>query len=268
MSARERSRSFQSIGGSSMKKFLVVASLMAGLSMFSAAASAQVSGTVGANWAHADADAGGDTETYGVNGGITIPTNGDIAILLDAGYAHNDDADVDVLTGTAHLIKRSSTNAWGGYVGLAHADADAGGDGDAWGAGGEYAHFFANSTLALQAGYATDDDNDVDVYGLNGEFRFFANDNLRFDVGAGWANVDFGAGDGDGTQIGAGVEYRFANSPFSIGGNVSHVDTDGGGDVDVIGATLRVDFGNGSLKERDRTGNTFGPFGGLAAFIF
>jgi len=248
-----------------MKKYVVTATLMAGLSMISGAAFAQTSGTVGVNYARADAG-GGDADSYGVSGGVSIPVGGSLAILLDGSYQTNDDADVDVLTGTAHLIKRDAGSAWGGYVGLANIDAGAGGNADAWGLGGEYAKFFDASTLALSLGYATDDDNNVDVYGVTGEYRIFASDNLRFDLGAGWANVDDGISDGDGTQIGAGVEYRFGGSPISIGANVAHVDTDGG-DADVIGATLRFDFGNGSLKARDRTGNTFGALGGLASFL-
>jgi len=249
-----------------MRKYVVTASLLAGLSMVSGAAFAQSSGTVGLNYARADAGAG-DTDSWGVNGGVTIPTSGSLAVLLDGSWSTNDDADVDVMTGTAHLISRNSDHAWGGFIGLASIDAGTGGDADAWGAGGEFAKFFNASTLALSAGYATDDDNNVDVWGVTGEYRIFASDNLRFDIGAGWANVDTGIGDGDGTQIGAGVEYRFASSPISLGANVSHIDSDGGGDADVIGATLRFDFGNDSLKARDRTGNTFGSFGGLAGFL-
>ena len=249
-----------------MKKYVVTASLIAGLSMISAPAFAQVTGTVGANFSRVDSDAG-DADSYGFNGGVSIPLSGNLAVLLDGSYNTVDDTDVDTLTGTAHLIVRDSSMAWGGFVGLASIDAGGGGDADAWGAGGEFAKFFTGSTLALTAAYATDDDNDVDVWGLSGEYRIFANDNLRFDVGAGWANVDTGFGDGDGTQLGAGVEYRFGGSPISIGANVAHVDTDGGGDANVFGATLRFDFGNESLKARDRTGNTFGSFGGLANFL-
>jgi hypothetical protein len=249
-----------------MKKYVVTASLLVGLSMISGTAFAQASGTVGVNYGRADSG-GGDTDSWGVNGGVTIPTSGSLAVLLDGSWSTNDDADVDIMTGTAHLISRNSDVAWGGFVGLASIDAGSGGDADAWGAGGEFAKFFTASTLALSAGYATDDDNNVDVWGITGEYRIFASDNLRFDLGAGWANVDTGIGDGDGTQIGAGVEYRFAGSPISLGANVSHFDTDNGGDGDFVGATLRFDFGNDSLKARDRTGNTFGSFGGLASFL-
>lgn len=250
-----------------MKKYVVTASLLAGLSMVSGAAFAQVSGTVGVNYTRADTDFG-DSDSYGVNGGITIPTGGSLAVLLDGSWQTNDDADVDVLTGTAHLISRNSDHAFGGFLGLGNIDAG-GPDADLWGGGGEYAKFFTNSTLVGTVSYATVDDVDVDMWGVSGQYRIFSSDNLRFDLGAGWANIDGGGGgDADGVQVGAGVEYRFANSPFSVGGNIGYVDVDGGGDATVIGITGRFDFGNDSLKSRDRTGNTFGGINSLTNFLF
>lgn len=246
-----------------MKKVAVLATLAAGLGAFAAPAIAQT-GTVGINYAQADAG-GGDTDAWGINGGVAIPTGGNLVVLLDGGYSTNEDADVDAFTGTAHLISRNETSAIGGYVGFTSVESG-GGDAEGLGIGGEYARFFETGTLAVSAGYATDDDNDVDVYGLSGEYRIFASDNLRFDIGASWANVDNGFGDDDGTAIGVGVEYRFGGAPVSIGANYQTVDA-GGGDVDVIGATLRFDFGHSSLKDRDRNGNTFGAFGGLGAFL-
>jgi hypothetical protein len=250
-----------------MKKYVVTTALVAGFSMITGAAHAQVSGTVGANYTRADGD-GGDTDSYGVSGGITIPTGGSLAVLLDGSWQTNDDADVDVLTGTGHLISRNSDHAFGGFLGLGNIDGG-GGDADLWGGGGEFAKFFANGTLVGTVSYATADDVDVDIWGLSGEYRIFSSDNLRFDINAGWANIDAGGGgDADGFQIGAGVEYRFAGSPFSIGGNIGYVDTDGGGDATLIGITGRFDFGNDSLKSRDRNGNTFGGLGGLTNFLF
>lgn len=247
-----------------MKKYVVTAaSVVAGLSMMSGAAFAQT-GTVGVNYSRADTDLG-DTDSYGVNGGVAFDLSGGLAVLVDGSFSTNDDTDVDLVTGTAHLITRDANSAWGGFVGLANVDAG-GGDADAYTVGGEYARFFDTSTFAAQLAYATVDDTDVDIWGVSGEYRIFSDDNLRFDIGAGWAQVDTPFGDTDGFQVGAGVEHRFAGSPISIGGNISYLDGDGS-DATVIGATLRFDFGNESLKARDRKGNTFGSFGGLGAFL-
>ena len=247
-----------------MKKYVVTAaSVVAGLSMMAGAAHAQT-GTVGVNYTKVDTDFG-DTDSYGVNGGVAFDLSGGLAVLLDASYSTNDDTDVDLITGTAHLIARDADSAWGGFVGLGNADSG-GGDADLWTVGGEYARFFESSTFAAQLAYATVDDTDVDIMGLSGEYRIFSGDNLRFDIGGGWAQIDTPLGDSDGFQVGVGVEHRFAGSPISIGGNISYLDGDGS-DATVFGATLRFDFGNDSLKARDRKGNTFGSFGGLGAFL-
>jgi hypothetical protein len=246
-----------------MKKYVLAASLTAGLALVGAPALAQVSGSVGANYSRTD-QSGPDTDTYGVNGGVAIPTGGSLAVLLNGAYAHNDDADVDLFDASAHLITRNDSQAWGGYLGYTHADVT-GGDVDAWGIGGEYAKFFTNSTLALTLGYENEDDLDVNATGLLGEYRIFATDNLRFDINAGYARVDTNFGDGDGTQIGAGVEYRFDAVPISIGANYAHFDTDIA-DSNVFGISLRYNFGSKSLKDSDRKGNTFGGRA-LAAFL-
>ncbi|MEP7209526.1 MAG: hypothetical protein ABI740_01705 [Alphaproteobacteria bacterium] len=248
-----------------MNKYVLAATLTAGLAVVGAPSFAQVSGTVGANYSRTDTS-GPDTDTYGVNGGVTIPTSGNLAVLVDGSYAHNDDADIDAFNGTAHLITRNESNAFGGYVGFAHADVGGGGDADAWSAGGEYAKFFKSSTLALTLGYAKQEHGGTDASALIGEYRIFASDNLRFDINAGYAHFgDFDTHD-DGTEIGAGVEYRFGAAPISLGAAYTHYDSDFG-NANVLGVSLRYDFGNGSLKARDRTGNTFGALGGVAAFL-
>jgi hypothetical protein len=248
-----------------VKKYVVIASLMAGFSMISGAAFAQTTGYIDANYSRVDAGAG-DADAYGISGGAAFQSGMNMRILLDASYFDTNDIDVKTLSGTGHLVWDSGDNAFGGFLGLVNNDAT-GGDTTTWAVGGEYARFFQGGTLALGAGYANNDDADVDLYGVNGEWRFFASDNLRFDIGGGWANVDSGiGGDDDGTFIGAGFEWRVGETPFSVGANYANVDF-GGGDVDVIGVTARLDFGNGSLRARDRSGNTFGPLGGFGNLL-
>jgi hypothetical protein len=244
-----------------VKKYVVTASLLAGLSMISGAAYAQ-SGHVGLNYGRADFG-GGDSDAYGIDGAVTVNTGGAWNVLLDGAFSDSSDTDTQTIAGTAHLINRGSNSAWGGYVGLTDTD-----DANAWVAGGEFASFFTNSTLVLGAGYGNVDDVDVDLFGANAEYRIFANDNLRFDIGAGFAKADAGVGDADVINFGAGVEYRFAGSPFSIGASYTYVDIDDFGiDGNVIGITGRWNFGDSSLKERDRSGNTFGPLGGFGSAL-
>lgn len=235
-----------------MKKYVVTASLMAGLSMVSGAAFAQT-GSVGANYTRVDTDFG-DADAYGVDGEVIFSTGGTWSAIVDGSYIDSDAAD-GTLSATGHLITSGANNAWGGFAGVSDSDGST-----VYFVGGEYAQYFNTTTLAFNVNYANDDDNDVDAWGLNAAYRIFASDNLRFDLGASFARADSGGVDGDITSFGAGLEYRFDNSPFSIGAAYSRL----GGDVpdaDVIGVTLRWNFGDATLKEADRKGKTFTSLG-------
>jgi hypothetical protein len=243
--------------GNNVKKYVVAASAAVGLAIFSGTAFAQVRGTVGASY--------DDENDIGVEGGLAIPSGGSLVVLLDADFARDDDVDANVYGVTGHLITRNSDHAWGGFVGLNRADTDFN-DLDTWKVGGEYAKFLSSSTLVGRLSYSSTDDIDTDVWGLSGEYRYFANDNLRFDVGAGWSQIDSGFADDDAITLAGGAEYRFANSPISLGGNVGWINNDND-DTTVYGVTLRFDFGNDSLKDRDRNGGTFGTISSMIANI-
>jgi hypothetical protein len=256
-----------------VKKFAVAASVAVCVSMPSGAAFAQV-GTVGADYSRMDLDSNGfgvdEADTYGINGAVALQTGGNMVVLLDAAYSNNDDADTSVLSGSAHLLTRNDELAYGGFVGLARREFAFGSDANVWGLGGEFAKFFDTSTLVLSAGWATAGNpslEDTEILGATAEYRMFANDNLRFDIGGGWADIQSSFSGDDGTYIGAGVEWRAPNSPFSIGANYKHLDVGTGGNADAFGISLRFDFGSNSLKERDRKGNTFSNFGGLTNFL-
>jgi len=248
-----------------MKKRLLLTAAL-GFGLLATPALAQVTGTVGVNASHSEAELGNlsaDDDAYGINGGVSIPVGGSLSVLLDASYSHADDADTDLVAGTAHLITRNDSHAFGGFIGLADVD-----DETAVIGGGEFAKFFSNSTFAVGAGYGQLDDSDVDLYGLNGEYRYFFTDNLRLDVGLGWTKADGQGADADIYTAGLGVEYRIPGSPVSVGASYLHGEADDfDADSDVFGITARWDFGNGSLKARDRTGNTFGQFGGVGGAL-
>jgi hypothetical protein len=236
-----------------MKKYVVTASLLAGLSMVSGAAFAQTSGSVGVNLTKIDTDFG-DADAYGVDGEVIIPMGGEWSAIIEGAYIDADGGG-DAVTATGHMINRSGNTAWGGFVGVADNDSST-----AFLIGGEYAVFFDTTTLALNVNYGTDDDSDVDAYGVNGAYRIFASDNLRFDIGASLGRAESGGVDADAWSLGAGVEYRFDNSPFSIGAAYSRLDSDFA-EADVFGLTFRYNFGDTSLKQADRAGATFTGLG-------
>lgn len=235
-----------------MKLYALAASLAVGLGMLPEA-SAQVRGTLGAGV--------GDEEDLRAEGGLTIPAGGSIAFLLDGAWVQDDN--FDVYSATGHLISRNSGRAWGGFIGVSRADLDFA-DIDTWIVGGEYARFLPRYTLVGRVDYSNVDDTDADAWGLSGEYRLFAEDNLRFDLGAGLALTD-GPAD-DAVVLAGGAEYRFGNSPVSIGGRVGWINADDN-DETTFGVALRFDFGNRSLKDRDRNGNTFGAVGSMISSI-
>jgi len=235
-----------------MKKHVVTASVLAGLSMISGTAFAQT-GSVGANFARVDTDFG-DGEAYGVDGEAIFEMGGGLAAIVEGEFLDSDDSDSTV-SAEGHLINRSATNAWGGFVGISDSDGS-----QVLSIGAEYAQFFDASTLAFNVNYGTDDDNDVDAYGVNGAYRIFAGDNLRFDIGASLGRAESGVLDADINTVGVGVEYRFEASPFSVGAAYTRVDGDFS-EANVIGVTARWNFGATTLKAADRAGKTFTGLG-------
>jgi hypothetical protein len=236
-----------------MKKHVVTAaSVLAGLSMISGTAFAQT-GSVGANFVKVDTDFG-DGEAYGVDGEVIFDVGGGWAGMIEGAFSDSDDSD-SVVGAKGHMINRGATNAWGGFIGLSDTDGS-----NPISVGAEYAQFFDTSTLALNLAYTTDDDNDVDLTAVNGAYRIFAGDNLRFDIGASLGRAESGGFDADVSALGVGVEYRFDASPFSIGASYTRLDGDIA-EADVFGITARWNFGDSTLKAADRAGKTFTGLG-------
>lgn len=61
-----------------------------------------------------------------------------------------------------------------------------------------------SSILAFNLNFASDNDVDVEGYGVNGKYSNFTSDNLRFDVAAGVGRVDALGKEGHFVAIGAG----------------------------------------------------------------
>ncbi len=105
-----------------------------------------------------------------------------------------------------HLINRGVNSSWGIFVGAADTD----GSTVLW-TGFEYAQYFGSSILdprssilAFNLNFASDNDVDVEGYGVNGKYSNFTSDNLRFDVAAGVGRVDALGKEGHFVAIGAG----------------------------------------------------------------
>lgn len=247
-----------------MKKYVITAAL-AGLSMIAVPAYAQ-DGFIGASFGRLDVGVG-DADLWSVHGATNFAAGNGMRVLIDGTFSDSNDVDVQSLTGTGHLVWDSGGNsAFGVFLGLTNVDSS-GSDSTTVAGGVEYAMFMNGGTLNLSAGIGTNDDTDTDLFGGAAEYRIFVSDNTRIDLNAALFRADSSGGDADGTSLGVGIEHLFGGG-FSLGGGYSRVDVDDlGVEADLFTVTGRILFGGKNLRERDRTGNTFGPLGGFAGAL-
>jgi hypothetical protein len=239
-------------------------------------ASAQ-SGYVGASYANSDIDVGGpsqDVDTIGAHGVVAFDA-GALGVQLGANYGNldADGADVDAYGVDGHLYSRGSQWQFGGGVAYEKLDGD-GAEIDEWTVAGEALYFMDRSTVGAALSYGESDagggGGDLETIALDGEFRYFATDNLRLEVNAGFGNAEADVGgDTDFWAAGVGAEYQFASVPVSIFGGYDHVnadDSDFEGDSISVGA--RWNFGGTTLMERDRSGANLKTPQGLFGRLF
>lgn len=97
------------------------------------------------------------------------------------------------------------------------------------------------------------------------ELRYFITDNFRIDVHAGTEvqNTDLKSGDIDTVKVGIGGEYKLEDSPISFFGRLDYVSTQTEIDIDQTAVRILVgakfNFGDETLKSRDRTGASLKP---------
>jgi len=245
-----------------MKKLLLSAAMIAALSAFAAAPALaqQATGFVDANVGSLNLDAGGpdqDVDLMGVHGTVAFPVGQGLTLQGNLGFDHLDDpVDGDNVSASANFGMRNANYALGAYV--AYKDNELLDD-KFLGFGGEYVYYMPQMTLSIGGGFGTYDDADADLYGISGVGRYFVSDNLRIDGRIGYTNIDSG-GESDGIGAGVGAEWKPDNFPISIFGGYDFQTLDSGTlDTDVSVWTLgaRFDFGNGTLKARDREGPAF-----------
>lgn len=237
-----------------MKKILF-ATAMAAATLTATSALAAATGYAGVSGSTTKVQVSGDeahVDALGVHGAVFAPINETIGIQVDASYTDAEDSE-GVAVGTVHLIgDLGEQMRIGAFVGAAEVA-----DETAIAGGVEGQVHYDRVTLAANAAYATVDEYDLDVWGLSGEARFFVNDNVRIDGGIGWASADAEGFEAEGWTAGLGAEARFYG-PASVFLAYNYAEAD---ELDVTANTItlgmRFSF-DGSLKERDRAGASFG----------
>jgi hypothetical protein len=248
-----------------MKNALFASAALAALTL-AAPSFAQSVGSVGANYSHSEVEIGGfegEGDIIAVDGNVAFEASPAWTVTLDGAVSYDDDASEEFgLTGTGALTYGLDNSRVGAFLGAADQ-----GDDTLLGGGLVAETYMANTTLSGQVGYGTIDDLDVDVWGLNGEARYFVSDNFRLDGSLGWVQAESGGVDADGWLAGVGGEYQLTDSPISFTAGYRHSelnDLDVSEDAFTVG--VRYSFG-GDLRARDRAGANVGGldrlFGGL-----
>lgn len=216
-------------------------------------------GYVGAVYSNTDVDGADEADAWGVEGAVAFAGSGSIVFEVDAAYVDGDDVSATGLTG--HVYSRNDSHLFGGFVGISDSDASD----TTWTAGLEASKFYTDWTLAGAVFYASNDDNDVDGYGVNAQARYFVQDNFRLQGNLGWASVDAGAGDDDAFIYGVGGEYQFSALPISVAAGYNRIDADAA-EADTLSLAVRYNWG-GTLRDRDRNGASQADIAGTG-FLF
>lgn len=212
-------------------------------------------GSAGIGYTHADLEG---IKADGANldgvGAFKVAPEWTVTVNGAVNYTDTDLGDDTTAAAAAHLTKTFGSDLRaGGFVSVS----DIGGD-EAFTVGAEVQKYLASATLTGLVSYS--DLDGVDAWTVGGDAAYYVNPSFRLNAGLSYSNVDAVQGDADVWAYGAGAEYQFANSPFSVRGSyqrvsseVANVDVDA--DVFMIGA--RYNFG-GTLQSLDRAGANLG----------
>ena len=237
-----------------MKTILLATAAAA--TLIAAPAFAQESvGSVGLGYTHTDTD-GFKTDGATLDGVTAMKVAPEWTVTLNGAVAYSDSdlGDDTVGAAAAHLTKTFGSDLRaGGFVGVS----DIGGE-NYFSVGGEMQKYLASATLTGVVAY-TDLDGSA-AWTIGGDAAYYVNPSFRLNAGVSYSNVDADQGEADVWAYGAGAEYQFANSPFSVNGSYQRVSTDFANadvDADVFMIGARYNFG-GTLQSLDRAGANLG----------
>lgn len=215
-----------------------------------APAFAQTVGSVGVSAAHTEVE-DFDGQTYAIDGNVALKASENWTVTLNGSAATFDGDLGDDSAFSGGVAATYAGSDW--RVGPFIQGSDAG-DTTLWAGGVVGQKYLDNVTLSGAVTYGQIDDVDADIWAINGDVRYFINDNFRINGGLGFAKIDANVADADMWTAGVGAEYQFASSPWSVFGGYDHVEVS---DLDVSADTFKIgarySFG-GDLKARDRAG--------------
>ncbi len=206
-----------------------------------------------------------------------LGAQGDLLLRMDSHEGAAFAFDFSAIDGALHLFYREPENfLLGGIVQLGNSKSLIDGD-ELWSlnrsyVGAEAQAFFDQITLYGQLGFETlspDYDAlwDADGWFITGEVRHFLTPDFKLEAHAGLSELDLNVDDNaialTTRNIGVGAEYKFENLPISMFGSYDYGQTSIDGDVAFdshrVMAGLKLNLGEDSLQDRDRTGASLKP---------
>ncbi len=126
--------------------------------------------------------------------------------------------------------------------------------------------YFGNLTVGGQLGqhkvsFMKDTVDDTGTFGTL-HARYFMNDNWRLDADYLYDTFEIDGFDSTTQKFGVGTEYRLNNSPLSMFAQYARVNYDMDGydvDEDRMMVGIKLNFGKGTLRQRDRDGASLNP---------
>ncbi|MGX5719839.1 hypothetical protein [Shinella zoogloeoides] len=212
-----------------------------------------------------------DGETWALRGSVNFDAGAGLNLQIDGGYGRTsiEDVGVDQLAGAVHAYHRDDTYAVGAFFQAAALDAG-------------YLDYFGDDTVAdylggLEAAWSGDDgtlygragygqarwtDYSADHYmGALGA-RYYATDNIRFDVEGALHRFSYENADLDMRSVTLSANYRPEAMPvtFFAGYRYDQLDASAAGlsvaeaNSSTLFTGLRFSFGSNSLREEERSG--------------
>ena len=213
-------------------------------------ASADSNAVVAFTFGNGEPDGADDSNFFGLSGGFSHDMMNGWTMQVDGAH-HRVDNTADLATSYAAVGvgMRNDQYSIGAQLGM---DDFLAVDGTTVALNGQM--YFSQAVLNGSVSYATQDDFDVDLTHFRVDGTWFFNDNLGLNAVVGHTEVDSGGGgDDDYNTYGIGGEYRFADSPYSIGVGWQRRDPDAG-DIDTWNISFTMDLGTSSLSDRARHG--------------
>lgn len=223
-------------------------------------ASGGVTGYVEGSYANSVDDV--DADAWELRGAINVDAGSGMNLQVDLGYARVgiEDLDIDKFDGGLHGYYRDELYAAGAFFGASRFDAGLSEDIKDYMGGIEGAFFQDTWTLVGAAGYGQTDLGGLDADHYMGALgaRWYATDNVRFDVDGTLDRVTDGGDDLDVQTLKLTANYRPELMPVTLFAGYKYTDVDLAdtlsGDSNTIFGGLRFSYGTGSLKEEERRG--------------